>query len=99
VLGRRDTVMKINGYRISPGAIEKAIETLPGVKRALVAGKPDAQKFEAPVVIVEGRAEAEQIRKLIREYITPIADPAEINFTDKIQYATRHELKNKLRNL
>ncbi|MEM3583637.1 MAG: AMP-binding protein, partial [Thermofilum sp.] len=99
VLGRRDTVMKINGYRISPGAIEKAIETLPGVKRTLVAGKPDPQKFEAPVVIVEGRAEAEQVRKLIREYITPIADPAEINFTDKIQYATRHELKNKLRNL
>jgi acetyl-CoA synthetase len=98
VLGRRDTVMKINGYRISPGAIEKAIETLPGVKRALVAGKPDTQKFEAPVVIVEGRAEAEQVRKLIREYITPIADPAEINFTDKIQYATRHELKNMLRN-
>ena len=99
VLGRRDTVMKINGYRISPGAIEKAIETLPGVKRALVAGKPDTQKFEAPVVIIEGRAEAEQIRKLIREYITPIADPAEINFTDKIQYATRHELKNYLKNL
>lgn len=99
VLGRRDTVMKINGYRISPGAIEKAIETLPGVKRALVAGKSDTQKFEAPVVIVEGRAGTEQVRKLIREYITPIADPAEISFTDKIQYATRHELKNKLRNL
>jgi acetyl-CoA synthetase len=99
VLGRRDAVMKINGYRISPGAIEKALETMTGVKRALVAGKPDPQKFEAPVVVIKGKADQEHVRNVIREYISPIADPADIQFAEEIKYTSRLELKNKLKGI
>ncbi len=40
--------MKVNGYRISPGEIEKAVESLPWVRRAVVAGMLDDTKFESP---------------------------------------------------
>lgn len=82
VLGRDDGVMKVNGYRISPGDIERALLSV-GL-RAHVVAVPDQQRFQAPVVIVEGRGDADSVRRLVREIVGPIADPAAVFFVDKL---------------
>ncbi|MCX8196433.1 MAG: AMP-binding protein [Acidilobaceae archaeon] len=74
VLGRRDGVIKTSGYRISPGAIEAALEESGAAKRAVAFGVPDATRFEAVVVAAEG--EPEHIRRAVRELVGPIAEPS-----------------------
>jgi amino acid adenylation domain-containing protein len=39
-LGRVDDQLKLNGHRIEPGEIAAALRTLPGVREALVLGRP-----------------------------------------------------------
>ncbi|MEM1606249.1 MAG: hypothetical protein QXW41_08415 [Fervidicoccaceae archaeon] len=52
-LGRLDGVLKVSGYRLSPGAIEKALENLLGV-RAAVVKYMDELRYEGIVVLYDG---------------------------------------------
>lgn len=90
VLRRDDRVMKVNGYRISPGDIERAIAKQLGL-RALVIAVPDPQRFQAPVVIVEGKGDPEAVRRAVREGVGPIADPAAVLFVERIDRALAEE--------
>ncbi|ABL79006.1 AMP-binding protein [Thermofilum pendens] len=78
VLGRRDGVMKVSGYRVSPGAIERVVAGVPGVRGVRVYARPDPLKFEVPVVSVEGSADPEAVRKAVREKLGPILEPAQV---------------------
>ena len=49
-IGRRDELMKISGYRVSPTEIEKAVMRVDGVHEAVAFGIPDAALGTAPVV-------------------------------------------------
>lgn len=83
VLKRDDRVMKVNGYRISPGDIEEALRAL-GVKAAVVAVR-DPQRVQAPVVLVEGDGEA--VKRAVREYVGPIAEPIAVFSVDSLEAA------------
>lgn len=91
--------MKVNGYRISPGEIEKAVESLPWVRRAVVAGMLDDTKFESPpVVVVEGDGGSpDDIKKVIRELVGPIAEPSRIIITNQLPSMGKGELRKLLK--
>lgn len=71
VIGRDDDVMKVNGYRISPGDIKKALAEA-GIE-AEVAARPDPQKFQVP--LVRTRATPEEVKRAVRTLVGPIAEP------------------------
>lgn len=71
VLGRSDTVMKVKGYRLSPGAMEEVIERALN-RRAIVLGLYDKIKFESPLVLVESQVNVDDVRRVLREQIEPI---------------------------
>jgi len=75
--GRRDGVMKVNGYRMSPGEIEEAIKSALGIE-ATVHGVKDPLQFETPVVYIKGGATSEEVKKVVREYVGPIAEISEV---------------------
>ena len=78
VLGRKDNVMKVSGYRLSPGAIEKTAMMVNGVERAIVLACPDDLRFQAPLLVLEGSINPDLVRKYIREYLGPIAEPKNV---------------------
>ena len=98
VVGRRDTVLKVSGYRLSPKAIEEAI--MKGLGReALVVGYPDDLRFEAPLVIVEGEVKADDVRRVVREYVGPIADPKIMVSVESLNVGDKVTLRVLLKNL
>lgn len=96
VLGRRDAVMKVSGYRLSPGAIERAIEESLGV-RAVVASAPDELKFETPIVLVEGEGSVEKVREVVRSLVGPIASPDAVLSVEKLPEASRGTIRRVLK--
>jgi Acyl-coenzyme A synthetases/AMP-(fatty) acid ligases len=96
-LGRSDTVMKVNGYRITPEALERAAEAAPGVKRAVAFGVRDLQKFETTVVVVAGDVQPDELRRRIREYVGAIAEPAKIVALEAMPDAPKPELRAALK--
>ncbi|MEM2245040.1 MAG: AMP-binding protein [Thermofilum sp.] len=97
-LGRRDPVLKVSGYRLSPGAIERAAESLPGVRAAVAAGLRDELRFEVPVLVYEGEAEPGEVRRRVREAVGPIAEPQHVFRVSSLRGA-RAELRAKLKRL
>ncbi|MEM3615901.1 MAG: AMP-binding protein, partial [Candidatus Methanomethylicia archaeon] len=77
-LGRRDTVMKVSGYRLSPGAMEETLQRTLDLNKVIVVGEPDEIRFEAPTIIIEDHVKGDEVRRIVREYIGPIADPKNI---------------------
>ncbi|MEM3327036.1 MAG: AMP-binding protein, partial [Thermoproteus sp.] len=71
VVGRDDGVLKVNGYRISPGDIKKALAEA-GVE-AEVKARFDPQKFQVP--LVRTRAPPEEVIRTVRTLVGPIAEP------------------------
>ena len=78
-LGRRDSVLKISGYRISPGALIKTLMNYSNkIFSVRVARKYDELRFETPVIYYVGEEDPDNIRRIIREKLTAIAEPREI---------------------
>ncbi|MEZ0346833.1 MAG: acyl-CoA synthetase [Infirmifilum sp.] len=77
-LGRGDGVLKVSGYRLSPGALEKNIASLSGVDWVLVAPLRNPERFETPIVLYHGDVKEEEITHIVREKIGPIASPGKI---------------------
>lgn len=71
-VGRNDDVITSAGYRIGPGPIEDCIMGHPSVSMVAVIGMPDAERTEvvtAFVVLKEGVAESEALKKEIQEHV------------------------------
>lgn len=92
-LGRSDTVMKVNGYRISPAVIEKAAASMPGIEDAVAVGVYDPQKFETPLVVVKGKASPEDVKRRVREYVGPIAEPSAVVVVEDIPPEPKRQLR------
>ena len=56
--GRAGAIIVSGGLNVSPREVERVIETLPGVREAVVFGQPDAEWSEVVVAVVEGDPEA-----------------------------------------
>lgn len=97
-LGRRDNVLKVSGYRLSPGAIEQAVESMPGVQAAVVVGLRDELRFEVPVLVYEGEAEPGELRRRVREAVGPIAEPQHVIRVNAL-HGLKAELRAKLKQL
>ncbi|MCI0440974.1 MAG: AMP-binding protein [Chloroflexi bacterium] len=70
-IGRRDELIKTQGYRVSPGEIEDLLTSIPAVSEAVAFGRPDdmlGQRIEAIVSLNNGTASTEEdIRKAFAE--------------------------------
>ena len=51
--GRDGAIIVSGGLNVSPGEVEKVIETLPGVREAVVLGLPDEKWGEVVATVVE----------------------------------------------
>lgn len=72
--GRRDPVMKVSGYRLSPGALEEAAKAA-GAEWALAVPVKDPDRFEVPVLLYYGPPSEEEVSRSVREHVGPIAVP------------------------
>jgi acetyl-CoA synthetase len=96
-VGRNDAVMKVSGYRLSPGEVEEAVKRLPNVEDAVAAGAPDKLRFEAPFIVVQGDIDPGTVRKAVREWVGPIADPCCVALVDKLPPIPKRELRRRLK--
>jgi len=76
-LGRRDEVLKVSGYRLSPGALEEAARMV-GADWALALPLRNPDRLEVPVLIYHGDAEEEEVIRAVREAVGPIATPVKV---------------------
>lgn len=81
-VGRRDEMIKTQGYRVSPGEVEDLLTSIPEVYEAVVFGKPDklmGQKIVALVSLNDGsEITPEQIRSVFTEQAPPYLMPSDI---------------------
>jgi len=91
VLGRADEVIKVAGHRLGTYELESTLVGHKAVAEAAVVGVPDPVKGEMPiafVVLKQGVAPSEELRKELREHVRktigPIAEPAQIFFVTKL---------------
>ncbi len=71
-VGRVDDVIKSSGYRIGPFEIESVIMELPYVLECGVSAAPDevrGQVVKASIVLVDGTAPTEELKKEIQDYV------------------------------
>jgi benzoate-CoA ligase len=89
--GRRDDLLKVSGYFVSPFEIEKCIETHPEVAECAVVGVEDKDalmKSKAFVVLKESIVptleKAEEIQKFCKGKLAPYKFPRFIEFLDNL---------------
>ncbi|ORY76041.1 hypothetical protein BCR37DRAFT_167406 [Protomyces lactucae-debilis] len=77
IMARSDDIINVAAHRLSTGAFEAVITSIPGVNECCVVGMPDSLKGHVPlafVVAAKGKAPSfEQVNKLVREEIGNIA--------------------------
>jgi len=88
ITGRVDDVLNVSGHRLGTAEIESALVSHPLVAEAAVVGYPHdikGQGIYAYVTLMEGAepsdALEEELRRHVREEISPIATPDIIHFT------------------
>ncbi len=71
--GRKDSQVKINGYRVELGEIENILLSFPGIRQAAVLIQQQKNKNDLVAYVVleiQGRTEKASIEQNIREYLT-----------------------------
>lgn len=76
VLGRLDAQVKVRGVRVEPGEIEAALRRIPGVAECVVIAREDELGDRRLVAYVVGNADAESLRKHLREVLPDYMVPA-----------------------
>ncbi|MGC8983247.1 MAG: AMP-binding protein [Desulfurococcaceae archaeon] len=84
VLGRKDAVAKVSGYRLSLGAVEKALKELGGLEEVFVARCRDPERLEGLVVVYRGSVDPDTVKRRVRELVGPIAEPRLVVKTDSV---------------
>jgi long-chain acyl-CoA synthetase len=76
------------GYNVYPRVLEEALYQHPAVKDAVVIGVPDQYRGQAPkafVTLKQGMsATPEQLREFLKEYISKIEMPREVEIRDEL---------------
>ncbi len=87
-LGRMDTQIKLNGFRIEPGEIENCLTAYPGVRQAAVAVRENGnhiRRLAAYLTLETGvRLEVEQLRAFLRKSLPEYMVPADFVFLEEM---------------
>ena len=75
IQGRRDRLIISGGENIQPEAIESLLLEIPGVRRAVVVGKPDPEFEERPVAFIAGDFQEAEVRQFLASRLERFAIP------------------------
>ena len=75
IQGRRDRLIISGGENIQPEAIESLLLEFPGVRRAVVVGKPDPEFEERPVAFIAGDFQEAEVRQFLASRLERFAIP------------------------
>ncbi|MEW2065616.1 amino acid adenylation domain-containing protein [Streptomyces sp. NPDC007346] len=81
ILGRSDFQIKVNGYRIEAGEVETHLVAVPGVTKAVVAGRSGAQGARLVAHLVaegEGRPTDTELRDALRRHLPDYMVPTTV---------------------
>lgn len=78
VTGRRDDVIISGGVKVSLGAIERVVTSLPGLESAVVVARPHEKWGEVPVVVCTASASLDEIRTHVGDVLGREARPFEV---------------------
>jgi amino acid adenylation domain-containing protein len=98
-LGRMDDQIKIRGYRVELGEIEKALERYPAVRQAAASTNEIVEgdvRIEAYIALNDGTAvSAEELRKFLRHELPDFMIPAAYRFVDRIPLTLNGKIDRK----
>jgi bile acid-coenzyme A ligase len=80
VADRLDDVITSAGVAIAPADVEGVLEEHPGVRSAIVVGRPDAERGEVVHAVVEGPVREEGLRDWLRSRLDPEKAPRSYEF-------------------
>jgi len=85
-LGRRDTMVKVRGYRVELGEIETALHAVPGVDHAVVVAVPDDALGTALVAFCVATSDTtdEVLRRACRDRLPRYMVPQRFHFVDEM---------------
>jgi acyl-coenzyme A synthetase/AMP-(fatty) acid ligase len=86
VTGRLKEIILRGGENISPGAVESALLSHPGITAAAVVGIPhrDLGEIPAAFLVVAGRLDAERVRSHVRARVGQNATPEHVFFLEAL---------------
>jgi acyl-coenzyme A synthetase/AMP-(fatty) acid ligase len=94
---RKNELINVGGYKVNPGEVEDVINSIDGVRQALVYGKPNSvlgNVLCAEVLLGEGTALSElDIRKALRDKLQDFKIPRRIKFVDSFTLTRTGKLK------
>lgn len=84
VTGRLDDVIVSGGVKVSLSAVERYVNTLPGLVDAVVVARADERWGQVPVVVTTANTDLVALRASVVAELGPAAGPAEIVVVDSI---------------
>lgn len=92
-LGRSDMMISTSGYKVAPLEVEQVISTHPAVREVIVTAAPDEVRGEVVMAWIVPKTEgdatavlADEIRKYVRERVSPYKYPRRIAFVSKLPH-------------
>jgi crotonobetaine/carnitine-CoA ligase len=99
---RDKDVLKVGGENIGAPEIERALLAVPGVREAVVVGRPDTMLGEVPIAFVTASAgvTVEALQRSCAELLTDYKRPREVRIVDDLPRSTLDKVaKGRLRDL
>jgi len=99
---RDKDVLKVGGENVGAPEIERALLAVPGVREAVVVGRPDTMLGEVPVAFVTASAEVtvEALDRSCAELLSDCKRPRDVRIVDELPRSTLDKVaKAKLREL
>ncbi|MEV0728030.1 amino acid adenylation domain-containing protein [Polymorphospora sp. NPDC050346] len=86
LVGRVDQQLKIRGFRVEPGEVERALEALPEVRQAAVVAwtREGAEPELAAYVVADGPADASGVRAALGRTLPSHLVPTSFSFLDAL---------------
>jgi 2-aminobenzoate-CoA ligase len=92
-LGRSDMMISTSGYKVAPLEVEQVISTHPAVREVVVTAAPDQVRGEIVMAWIVPQTAgdatavlAEEIRKYVRERVSPYKYPRRIAFMSELPH-------------
>ncbi len=96
-LGRMDSQVKINGYRIEMAEVEKHIRGCPGVEQAVVQvmEQEGRDKFLVAYIVLSSRVKIDKLQAELRKSLPEFMIPKDIVFLDELPLTPNQKVDRK----